>query len=246
MPGIRPLPTAAAAALAALALPARADGPLPEPGRAGNDEIVGNPLPQAPTAPATFDLGLRLGGGLRLGSASGLSLSDRGSAMIGGSVAMSPSPSFTVGVAYEHSTLGHEQGSGGSADVELARSIDAVWATLRMGLVHTEGFSFGVTIGPGLVWQHVDASGILLDAGGNGPTTFQCTDSASVGFGLRAGLGIEARLSDHAWFTADTTIDNLRLSSDAIGTCANGAGTVSVLGFRAGFVYRIDVSRIVR
>jgi hypothetical protein len=244
MLGIRLPSLAAAAALSALGLPARADGPPPDPGKL--DEATTNPLPQAPKTPATVDLGLRLGGGLRLGSGSSLPITDRGSAMIGASVAFAPSPSYTFGLAYEHSSLGHEGGSGDAADIELARSIDAVWATLRLNLVHTDGFAFAAVIGPGLVWQHVDASVIVLDPGGSGPTVFRCTDSDSVGFGLRAGLGIEAQLSEHAWFTTDALIDNLRLSSDPIGSCAGGAGSVPLLGLRVGIVYKIDVSRSVR
>jgi hypothetical protein len=246
MPAIRPLPLAAAAALAALALPAlaHADGPPPGPGRAGADEVTTNPFPQAPKTPATIDLGLRVGGGVRLGSGSSLPVSDRGSAMVGVSAAIVPSPLFTVGVAFEHSTLGREQGSGDVADVDLSRAIDAVWATLRLSLVHLDRFAFAVVIGPGLVWEHVDAEVIVHEGGG--PTAVECTGTASVGLGLRAGLGIEAQLGAHVWFTADAQADNLRLSSDPIGTCAPGAGSVPLLGLRVGFVYRIDVSRFVR
>jgi hypothetical protein len=246
MPAIRPPPFAVAAALAAFALPARADGPPPGPGGAGADEVTTNPFPQAPKTPATIDLGLRLGAAVRLGSGSGLAISDRGSAMVGVSVAIAPSPLFTVGVAYEHSTLGREEGSGAVADVELARAIEAVWATIRLNVVHVDGFAFAAVIGPGLVWEHVDANVIVLEGTANGPTAVQCTATASVGFGLRAGLGMQARIGRHVWFTADAQADNLRLSSDPIGSCAPGAGSVPLIGLRVGFVYTIDVSRFVR
>jgi hypothetical protein len=241
MPGIRPLPLAAAAAIAALALPARADGPPPGPG-----EAPASPPARVQTPPVTFDLGLHLGGGARIGSAPTFPITDRGSAIFGASAAFAPSPLFTVGVAYEHSTLGDEHGSGGAGDVALARSMDAVWATLRLDLVHTDSVAFGALLGPGLAWQRVSASVIVLDAGGAGPSTFQCAGGGSTALGLRAGLGVEARLGEHAWFTADALADNLHLSSDPIGTCAPGAGSTTVLGLRVGFVVRFDVSRYTR
>jgi hypothetical protein len=244
MLGIRPHPLAAAAALSALALPARADGPPPEPGKL--DEVTTNPLPQTSKTPATFDLGPRIGGGVRLGSGPSIPISDRGSAMVGVSAAIAPSPLFTVGIAYEHSTLGREEGSGDVADVEIARTMDAVWATLRLNVVHTDGFSFAAVLGPGLIWEHVDSSVIVLEGVGSGPSHVQCSATASVGLGLRAGLGVDARLGEHVWLTADALIDNLRLSSDPIGSCAPGAGSVPLLGLRVGIVYKIDVSRFVR
>jgi len=38
---------------------------------------------------------------------------------------------------------------------------------------------------------------------------------------------------DHVWFQTDAIFDNLHLSSDALGSCAPGAGSVSMLGLRA-------------
>jgi hypothetical protein len=195
--------------------------------------------------PITFDVGVRIGGAGRVGSSSSLPITNRGGEMFGVGVALAPSPRFSVGLSYEHSGLGSERGVGDVADVAVDRSLDALWATLRLGVLKLDGFDLGVTLGPGLAWQHASADVIVFDPTG-APTTFRCSDSGSASLSLRLGLGVAARIAEHVWFTADATFDNLHLSSDPLGTCAPGAGSASLLGLRAGFAYRADVSRFTR
>jgi hypothetical protein len=241
MPARPPFPRLAGAAIAlAAGLGSPPAGALPPPA-----SVTAPVTPPAKPDPITLDLGPRIGGAGRLGSSASLPITNRGGEIFGVGVALAPSPRFTVGLSYEHSGLGGERGVGDVADIAVGRSLDALWATLRLDVLKLDGFDLGVTVGPGIAWQHASADVIVFDPTGV-PSTFLCSDSGSASLGLRAGLGIAARITEHVWFTADAVFDNLHLSSDPLGSCALGAGTVSLLGLRAGFVYRLDVSRFVR
>jgi opacity protein-like surface antigen len=217
-------------------------------GGAGAQTGPGEPpvkLP-APPEPVMLDVGVRFGGAVRLGDAPAFSITQRGGAVLGVGVGVAPSPRWLVGVAYEHTDIGTERGDGDLASVDLSRSLDSVWATVRLNLYQTEHFAIGVSIGPGLVWQHVDANVIVYGGTAGIPDVFRCEDTAGVGLGLRAGVGAEARLGEGFVLSLDAVADELRLSSDAIGTCAPGAGSTALLGARAGLGWRFDVSRYLR
>ena len=217
--------------------------PVPRPVAPPDPVVV---LP-APADPVTVDVGVRIGGAGRIGDAPAFSITNRGAFMLGVGVAVAPSPRISIGLAYEHSGLGSEHGAGDLGVVDVDRTTDSLWATLRLSLVRVDGFSLGVTLGPGLVWQSVDATGITYDGATSWqPTPFRCTGTDSVGLGLRAGVGAEVALGSGFVLSVDATADELRLGDDAIGTCAPGAGSTALFGARAGLAYRFDVSRYLR
>jgi hypothetical protein len=220
----------------AAALATRAAGAEPEPA------IVLPPRPE----PITLDAGVRLGGNTRLGDAPALPISGRGGVMLGIGVAVAPTPRFAVGLAYEHSDIGSEHGEGDVGVIDVDRSLDSLWASVRLTVFRVDRFAFGVLIGPGLVWQHVDANAIVYGGVAGRPDLFRCTDTGGPGLGLRAGVGIEAHLGGGFHFTLDAVADELRLGSDPIGTCAPGAGSTALLGVRGTLAYRFDVSRVLR
>jgi hypothetical protein len=190
------------------------------------------------------ELGLRFGGAIRIGDAPSFAITGRSGTMVGAGIGIAPSPLFAIGLAYEHTSLGSEQGAGDLGIVELTRSLDSLWATLRLSLYHGDWVGLGITLGPGFVWQNVDASAIVLS--NTQTTSFACSDTGGPALGLRAGLGAEVYLGHGFVFSLDAVIDELRLSSDAVGTCAPGAGSTAVFGVRGGFAYRLDVSRQTR
>ena len=96
------------------------------------------------------------------------------------------------------------------------------------------------------MWQHVEANVIAYGGTAGIPDVFRCEDTAGAGLGLRAGIGAEVRLGEGFVLSVDAVADELRLSSDPIGTCAPGAGSTAMLGARAGLAYRFDVSRYLR
>ena len=204
------------------------------------------PPSTAPADPITLDFGPQAGFGYRFSGSAGFPIGNRSGGVLGGSIAVSPSRSYSVALRYEHSALGSEHGAGDVAHVDLTRSLDVVWASLRLAFLRTDRFLVLAQLGPGLAFQHVDASALVYRGAGRAPAPFSCGETAGPDLGLRAGLGLEARLNRSLWVSLDTVVDNLRLSSDPLGTCAPGAGSVALVGLRLGFTYRLDVSRFLR
>jgi hypothetical protein len=97
-----------------------------------------------------------------------------------------------------------------------------------------------------LAWQGVDARGFVTPGIGALPSTYACSGGDTANLALRAGIGGRFLLGSGFSFLADASFDNVRLSSDVIGDCAPGAGTVSLIGARVGFGYELDVTSFVR
>jgi hypothetical protein len=209
--------------------------PSPEPG------FVRLPPPD----PIVFDAGLRAGGAARLGQSPSLPIRRRTGPMIGVGASVAPSALFTIGLAYEHTWLGSEHGVGAAGIVDADRRIDGVWATIRLTFLRTDRVTLGVLLGPGLVWQGASANETVFAASGP-PGTVQCTETEGPNLGLRAGFGTDIRVFRGLRVQLDTVFDELRLSSDPLGSCLPGVGSMAVFGVRAGLAYGFDVSRILR
>lgn len=204
------------------------------------------PVPAPPPDPVTLDVSLRIGASYRIGDSPSLPITGRFGAMFGAGVAIAPSQRFAIGLAYEHGELGTEHGEGDVGTIDVSRTVDSLWASVRATLWRNERIAIGITLGPGLVWQHVSLNAIVFGNTTWTPTTFNCADTDGPSLGLRAGLGAEITLGNGFYFNLDAMIDELRLSSDIIGTCAPGAGSTATFGVRGGAAYRFDVSRAVR
>lgn len=200
-----------------------------------------------PRAPITLELGVRGGFSHRLGEGSALPVATRFGGVFGLSAAISPSPAFAVGLVYEHSGLGSEHGAGDAAELDAGRTLDVLWAGLRLNVLRTDRVLAVAQLGPGLAFQHLSARGEVLEADGT-KAPLSCGGSGSPGVGLRVGLGVEVRVAKDLWFTSDAVFDQLRLSSELLGDCDRvvGAGSLSIVGFRFGLTFRRDVSRYLR
>jgi hypothetical protein len=237
MPAVAKLARSSAAAILLAALPASAQTPPKAPPL----PVLGEPPPD----PITLDVTLRTGGAYRFGDGPSFPITSRSGATVGAGITIAPSLRWAVGLAYEHSGLGEEHATGDLGDVEVSRSLDALWASLRLTLFRVDPVAITLTLGPGLVWQHVDADVIAYQTGAR-PDVFRCQETGGPGLGLRAALGAEVRLAPSLFLSADAVFDNLRLSSDPLGDCAPGAGSATLLGGRAAISYRFDVSRYTR
>src|ERR1700689_861707 len=111
--------------MAAFASPARrlavslslAVGVVASAGRA--EPLPATPLSREPAVilpprpdPVFLELGVRLGGGFRIGDAPSFPITSRTGFLLGVGVAVAPSPRFSVGLAYEHAELGTEHSDG--------------------------------------------------------------------------------------------------------------------------------------
>ncbi len=194
----------------------------------------------------TADVGVRLGGAFRIGDSASFGIDSRTGALAGVGLAIAPSWRYSIGLAYEHAGLGTEHSAGDLGVVDVGRTLDSVWASVRLTLFRVDRFAFALSIGPGLVWQSVDANVITLGGGQVQPDAFRCSEMDGPGLGLRAAAGAEVQFGGGFYFQLDGTIDELRLSADPLGTCAPGAGSTAQASVRGAFVYRLDVSRYVR
>lgn len=193
-----------------------------------------------------IDLGLHLGGVYRAGDAPAFPITDRAGVSFGASAFVAPSRRFSFGLAFEHAGLGGEKAEGELGKLTITRDLDVLWAGLRVFMINTQVVRVGLLIGPGLAWQGVRADGLLTPGIGVLPSVYSCAGGASANLALRAGLGAQIALGNGFSFLADASFDNVRLTSDVIGDCAPGAGTVSLIGARVGFGYQLDVTSYVR
>ena len=216
---------------------------------ASSAAVAADPPPArttAPPEPVRIDLGLHLGGVYRAGDSPSFPITGRGGASFGASAFVAPSRRFSFGLAFEHAGLGSEQAEGELGSLTITRDLSLLWAGLRVNMISTDALRFGVLLGPGLAWQGVRADGVLTPGIGVLPSVYSCAGGDSANLALRAGIGAQIALGSGFSFLADASFDSVRLTSDVIGDCAPGAGTVSLIGARVGFGYQLDVTSYVR
>jgi hypothetical protein len=165
--------------------------------------------------------------------------------MLGASAFLRIEPAFSLGLSFEHTDLGRERSPVGEvAALELTRDLNTLWASVQLHLVRGESGELGLVFGPGLAWQSADVSGIAAPTLGGAP--FRCSASDAANLALRAGLGGSLALGGGLYLSAGATFDAVRLSSDLLDGCVQGAGSAALFGLRGGFAYRFDVGRYVR
>jgi hypothetical protein len=199
-----------------------------------------------PPDPLTVEIMPRAGFVYRFSGASTLPLTERYGGVVGLGAAIAPWTRAAIALRWEHALVGSEHNKGDVADVSVSRSLDTIWASLRLYLVRTPRLALLAELGPGLAIQHASASVLVYPTDFTRSHSYNCSESGGPGLGLRAGLGFEARLAGPLWITAEGVLDNVHLSTDPLGDCAPGAGTLSLVGLRLGLTYRRDVSRWLR
>jgi hypothetical protein len=200
----------------------------------------------APPEPVRIDFGLHLGGVYRAGDAPAFPITDRAGVSFGVSAFLAPSRRFSFGLSFEHAGLGAEKAEGDLGSLTITRDLNLLWAGLRVHLINTDAVRIGIVIGPGLAWQGADVNGVITPGIGALPSAYACSGGDTANLALRAGLGARFMLGSGFSFLVDGSFDNVRLSSDVIGDCAPGAGTVTLIGARMGFGYELDITSFVR
>jgi hypothetical protein len=212
------------------------------------DAFAQAPPPKPPKQAISLDAKLYGGLGVRIGDSQYYDVAERAGLVLGGSLLVTPSRWFGFGLAYEHTTLGRDEtpGVGSAGAATVSRSLDALWVELHLNLVRNASVGWFVTLGPGFAVQSEGASVVYIPGLGQQPVTYACSAGDSLRFGLRGGTGLEASLGGPMWLVADATIDSVQLSSDPIGDCVPGSGTIGVFGLRMGFAFRADITKLVR
>lgn len=184
-----------------------------------------------------------VGGAVRLDDAPLLDITSRTGVnyALGFSYVFQP---ISIGLSYEHASVGSESsGLGPYGFVSIDRSLDTLWAQIRMRFSGpTWGTPF-LGVGAGAVFQQARVSGIaLFDQGVLGGRAFGCSAQDSMNLALRISGGVDIPLNSKLGLVVDGAFDAYRLSSDIIDYCAPGAGGTNAFLVRAGIVYRYDLT----
>lgn len=155
-------------------------------------------------------------------------------------------PEYVFGLALERRDLGSIAHTSGQ------NTINADYATtaLELGgraypLRGTDGEVFlGLRVG--LAWQDVDATGLRPSVNLQPAQSFACSDSSGPGFALGAEFGGALRLTQAFWLTGSVGADGYRLSSDQVGDCVGGIGSITAVSLGAGLLYAFDIGREAR
>lgn len=183
------------------------------------------------------------GGSVRIDDAPLFQVNQRIGANFGFGFAYQFQP-IAIGLSYEYTDLGRENsGIGPYGFVDISRTLDTIWAQLRVRL---PGPTWGTPffgVGMGATWQQARTRGIvLLDQGVSGGMKFGCSAQDSMNIALRFGGGIEIPIGNNISFVADGAFDAYRLSSEIIEFCAPGAGGTTAFLLRGGITYHYDLA----
>ncbi|HYP77619.1 MAG TPA: hypothetical protein VER12_16720 [Polyangiaceae bacterium] len=153
-------------------------------------------------------------------------------------------PEFALGLELDHTDLGRVRALSGQTSIDNEYSATGAWLGARVFPIRSERWDFFVNLRVGMVWQHVDALGTR----GEGMSitepaqSFACTDWDGPGIGLGGALGLAYRVGRHIAFVSRLDLNGERLSGEALGTCADGIGSVASLGGSVGLAFEFETA----
>jgi len=204
------------------------------------------PKEEKPRPPPEMTLGFELdvGFGARLGGSSDFDLDrDESSGLVfGPSVWLAPSRLWSVGLGYERTGLGVDRSAPGENSVDVRRNLDAVWLRGRAYPWRTDDLGLFVGLGLGASWQHVEAAG-TRDSGEfvRPAAPYSCSASDGPGFAIGGGVGLDVDLTRSLAFVTGVDAAAHRHTGSVVEGCAPGSGSVTSMGARLGFMYRLDL-----
>ncbi len=196
-------------------------------------------------APAERDFGLELDLSLnaRLGEQGSYS-EDRGyGALYGVGAWLRAAASVELGLELTRTELG---------EVENARSPNLIWAEYGVTSLwfggrfepwrsNDLGLFVALRVGYGL--QDVSARGVQQEPGGLAPAgSFSCSQTGGGGIAFGGGAGAALFLGPHVQLVGRLDATAHRLTSDRLGSCAPGIGSVTSLGVGLGLAYGFETS----
>lgn len=223
--------------------------------RPGSSLVLGASV--APTQPVTrsvyepnydalrFTLEARFGFNARLGSsfaaAAQEELFDTDFAL-GGYVAWQRE--LALGLELEHAGLGRARALSGQDSIDAQYSATGAWLAARVFPIRRERLDLFVNLRLGLVFQHVSALGTRQESASitQPAQSFSCSEWDGPGVGLGGALGLAYRLSRRVSILSRVDATGARLSGGALGSCADGTGSVSSLGASIGLSYELEAA----
>ena len=161
---------------------------------------------------------------------------------IGGYLAWKPE--YALGVELEHTGLGSVRAQSGQDSLDAEYRSTSAWLAARVFPIRRERLDLFVNLRVGLALQQVDARGTRLDSSSiTVPArSFACSEWDGPGLGLGGALGLAYRLSPHFSLVSRLDATGERLSGEALGTCADGIGSVASVSGSVGLAFELDTA----
>ncbi len=153
-------------------------------------------------------------------------------------------PDYAFGLELEHAGLGRVRGLSGENSIDGEYSATGGWLGARVFPWRSERWELFVNLRMGLVFQHVDALGTrqMSTSITVPPSSFTCSETDGPGFGIGGGIGAALRLGRHVSVRSRLDATGERLSGDALGSCADGIGSVATISGTLGLAYEFETA----
>jgi hypothetical protein len=151
---------------------------------------------------------------------------------------------FALGLELDHSGLGSVRALSGQNSIDNQYTATGAWLGARVFPIRRERFDFFVNLRVGMVFQHVDAFGTRASSGSitEPAQSYSCSEWDGPGIGLGGALGIAYRLGRHLSFVSRVDLTGARLNGEALGTCADGIGSVASLSGSVGLAFEFETA----
>ncbi|MEO8904531.1 MAG: hypothetical protein ABI488_19180 [Polyangiaceae bacterium] len=154
------------------------------------------------------------------------------------------SADYAIGLEVEHAGLGRVRGLSGENSIDADYSATSGWLGARVFPWRSERWELSVNLRLGLAFQHVNALGTrqMSTSITVPPSSFSCSETDGPGLGIGGGVGAALRLSRH--FSVRSRLDAAgeHLNGDALGSCADGLGSVASVSGTLGLAYEFETT----
>ncbi len=150
-------------------------------------------------------------------------------------------PEYSLGFGVTRADLGRVPTIDGPYAVDAGYAATALELAARAFPFRRSGIDIFLGLRAGLAWQDVDAKGLTGTGGFTPPVVFTCSDVSGPGFALGAEAGVGLQITRALWFDASLDFAGYRLTSDRVGTCVGGIGSVTTLALAGGLLYAFDL-----
>jgi hypothetical protein len=145
------------------------------------------------------------------------------------------------GLEVSHSGLGQATAQNGQNLLLADYSSTTAWLGGRFVPWENQDVAFFVSLRVGLALEHVDATGTRQLRSALEPATpFECKETRGPAFALGGGVGANVRLGQHIELVPRFDAYGEQLTSDELGGCAAGIGSVMNLMLGLGVAYGFD------
>lgn len=151
-------------------------------------------------------------------------------------------PEFALGLELEHTGLGRLKAISDQNSINATYSGTGAWLGARVFPLRRERLDVFVNLRVGLVMQHIDVKGTRASSPLVTASPFSCREWDGPGLGIGGAAGVAYRLSHHVSVSTRLDLTGLRLSGDALGSCADGIGSTSSIGGTIGLAYEFETA----